>query len=309
MANAYIALAKSYSMKIPLLTYGMLLCIMLSSCEKQFELKMAKGADSTSGTGGTSTGVLLKVEGIGSKGTTTRHYEYDANGRLAKIAVENAESDGSTKVRRMVRDSLGRIVKVVANFKWGNLGNGATLNDHDSTVIYVHYPTVTATQFDYTLSSLTVQGVTTIDSSTYTYTDGRVTEMTTYLSLGGVMNVPTAKIAYSYDTNGNVTQLKTYMPDPSGSGSMSLILTFTFTVDDKISPLQIGNEALIEGGDGQATGKNNITRIAVDANAVLTSYPSQVTTIAYQYNAANKPVSGDFVNPVDGNKTLKYYYK
>ncbi len=270
---------------------------------------MSKGTDSTSGSTGSATGILTKVESIGSKGTTTRHYEYDANGRLIKLAIDHAEPDGGMQVRRMIRDSLGRVVKIVANFKWGNLGSGPTLNGQDSTIINVHYPTTTATQFDYTFSSLTVQGVTTTDSSAYKYTDGRITEMSTYLSLGGIMNVLTAQIAYSYDTNGNVTQLKTFVPDPSGSGSMSQVLTFTFTVDDKSSPFQLGNEALIEGGDGQGTGRNNITRIAVDANAILTSYPTQVTTIAYQYNSANKPVSGDFVNPVEGSKTLKYYYK
>lgn len=133
--------------------------------------------------------------------------------------------------------------------------------------------------------------------------------MDTYLSLNGVMNVLTAKKTYSYDTNGNITQMKTYIPDPSGSGAMTSLLTFTFTADDKINPLQMGNEGLIEGGDGQSTGRNNITRMAIDANAVLTSYPSQVSTITYQYNANNKPASGDVVSSLIGNSSIKYYYK
>ena len=295
-------------MNLPLLTYGLLLCTILSSCEKQFELKMAKGADSASGNQNT-TGALMKVDVTGRKGITTRHYDYDANGRLINIKVDNAEPDGGTQVRRMVRDSLGRIVKIVANFKWGSQGSGTTLNGPDSTIIYMHYPSATSTQFDYTFSSLSVQGVTSADSSAYTYTNDRITEMDTYLSLNGVMNVLTAKKTYSYDTNGNITQMKTYMPDPSGSGAMTSLLTFTFTADDKINPLQMGNEGLIEGGDGQSTGRNNITRMAIDANAVLTSYPSQVSTITYQYNANNKPASGDVVSSLIGNSPIKYYYK
>ncbi len=302
-------MAKSYSMKLLQLICGMSLCLLFGSCYKKFELKLPETADSTAGNAGVTTGTLLKMESTGSKGTTTTSYEYDTNGRVTKIKTTNAETDGGTQVRHYVRDSIGRVIKVVGNIKWSSAGNGSTLNGNDSAVINVHYPSATSAQFDYTTFSYTLQGVTTADSSAYMYTNGRVTEMNSYVSLGGVMNVPTLKITYSYDTNGNVTQLKAYAPDPSGSGNMSLMFTFTMTVDDKTTPLQMGNDALIEGGDGLYTGKNNTTRIAADANPILTSYPSQVSTITYQYNAANRPVTAQYVNLVQGNKSIKFYYK
>ncbi len=301
-------------MKIHNLLCGLSFCLILVSCEKSFEIKMGNTPDPGTGSGNTggnaASGTLIKFESTGSKGTTTNDYEYDAAGNLSRVKMTNVIADGGTQVKRYVRDNTGRVVKIVSNVKAGGITGGSTLGGTDSTIVTVHYPSASSAEFDYAISSLTMMGMTIVDSTAYKYTNGKITEADTYITMGGLMSILSSQMTYTYDANGNVITSKYFIPDASGTGTaMDLAVTYTTTFDDKVAALQLGNLALLGGGWGEAVGKNNATKVVIDASNLYSSVQNQTTSINYQYNAAGKPATADYTNPIVGNLAAKYYYK
>lgn len=295
------------------LIYALLVYFLMSSCEKSFELKMGDTTNPGNGSGnggaGAPAGAMIKIEHNKTSGLSTQDYEYDANGRFIKLTVSNFTTTGAKMVRRFVRDNTGRVIKVISNASMSSQGQQPIINNTDSIIINVHYPSATSVEFDYTTSVQTIQGMALVDSTVFIYNGGRITEMNSYYGMNGLMAALVTQTKYTYDANGNVAKQEIYTPDATGTGKMELILTYTVTYDDKNSPLVLGNESMIGGGDFQGAAKNNMTKMVIDITNPLMPASSQTTTITYQYGASNKPATAAVSNPVDGNYNSTFYYK
>ena len=287
----------------------MLLCLAMISCEKAFVLTDPNNPGGGSSGGGNGN-LLAKAALTGPGFSMSTSYDYDGAGRLIRTTdlVPNVMTGQmETLVERFVRDAGGRIIKTISN----KTTDGQKPGFKDSVIIELHYPSATSAEFDYSINTNPDPNLLTRDSTVYTYTNGLIASTITYGgSASPVFYGPaTYKYEYTYDANGNITVAKQYMLMGSGS-SLALGATQTNTFDDKVNPLQRGNEGLIGGGIVAGTGKNNVLTGKREMHITAPPFTTTSTSV-YKYDASGKPLSATSTDSQAPSQpsTITYTYK
>ncbi|NCI48129.1 hypothetical protein [Sediminibacterium soli] len=237
---------------------------------------------------------LTKMEGKtrGNAEKFTMTFSYDASGRL--ILVKKVQTDSSnmsvTIAYRYVRDANGRVNSIVTNaLSAGSPGSGMP----DSIIINVHYPSASATSFDYSSYRVTLSGVSFADSTVYSWSGNNITDLYNYQAVASTTMVLAARTQYAY-LNGNIPTIKIYFPS---SGTQTLAATYQFEFDGKNQGLAVGNDAFLPGLDPSYYCKNNIQKlVATDNSGASQGFSLNYT---YQYNPGSYPVAGTQTNTID----------
>lgn len=290
---------------------GVVLLLGASSCQKGYErpdviLGTNPGTGGGPVTGGTGD-LLVKAEGStpGTSEAYVKTYEYDSNKKLVKITTASTDSSGKTVtiVYRYQRDATGKVTRIISNiFSATQPGAGFP----DSLYIDVHYPSGSSS-FDYTKYTVPLGGVNYVDSITYSYAGGVIVIQSEFTGMvpgtGGMQLLETTTNTY---VNGNLTTQK-FFDQSSASVPYG---TYAIEYDTKVPAIATGaNEGFLPGQSvGYSTTNNPVKETFTDNRTgnVLGS-----ATYLLQYNAANRPLSGSFVQTIPVNKTqaIKFTYQ
>lgn len=125
------------------------------------------------------------------------------------------------------------------------------------------------------------------DSTVYKYTDEKITESITYRkdSRNGENDY---KNDYSYDQLGNIIKIENYS---FNNGNWIQENTFTYTYDNKVNPVQLGNEAIVlERAALLGDREIDLAAYAGPNNATISNSYSK-GSYNYVYNSDNLPIS------------------
>jgi hypothetical protein len=271
----------------PFLLYVALL-FLLASCQKEISAELG---------GGTGDSLLAKIVTTDSGVPDSVVYTYNASRKLAAQTQSGAISWFlSSADLAVTRASAGTI-------------SSYTTSDGTGTYSY----TVGAGNSKYTYKKVTVDispGVPATDSTVFQYdASGRINLSQNYILAPGA-GIPAyfqyGKSDFSYDANGNLSKIILYSID---TASLMIVKTgqFDFTYDTKTSPLNLNAEAIVL-DQFNFCGVNNPTKITY--TDVADPSLNEMTTFAYTYNAAGKPLISTATFQSTGNiVTNAYTYK
>lgn len=270
-------------------------CLALCSCEKSFELRKDVPAGNTNGT------QLIRTFEKTDTDSTEMLFDYDVAGRLQKIAI-SVMAGGSPVASsyRFVRDNTGKTTSMV--YRPGIVGIPGMA---DSIVYGVHYP-AGSNDFDYKFASYKLpDGSTYADSTTFTYSAGKISTMTIYRNTAGSGYRNPAKVTYVYDANSNITSMKVY--DYNSTGVQTSLLDVSLEYDNKPAAVDLGSDAFLF-DVSTAVSKNNIVKMVQVSESSNQLKDTTTSTITYQYNANNKPVLSISTEPSRNTRSVTWYY-
>jgi hypothetical protein len=274
--------------------------ILLVSCQKEIDWGLG-GAG-----GGAANLSLYRIKSKTGTDTTQIDYYYDANKSIIREKTTGIGSGQNLDNDLVIsRNGAGIITKTVQKAA-SLLATGI-----DSVVTVYNYSTATS-KYTSSIFQLSLFGFTVVDSAIYTYdASGKITKDEHYTLISGLpIPIPptlTARNTYTYSADGkNLISVATDAAIPPAT-TLSPATAQTFTVDAKVNPLIILNEAVLLGRVGLFNA-NNSTK-AVVTNTVD---PTQDFTMdyTYKYNAANKPDSAYSTRLPGGVvSATKYFYQ
>lgn len=273
--------------------------ILLVSCQKEIDWGLG-------GNGGTANLSLYRIKSKTGTDTTQIDYFYDANKRIIREKTTGMGSGQNLDNDLVIsRNATGIITKTVQ--KAASLLTAGI----DSVVTVFNYSTATS-KYTSSVFQLSIFGFGIVDSAVYTYDgSGKISKDEHFtLFIGLPIPLPptlTARNTYTYSADGkNLLGLATEAAIPPAT-TLSPATAQIYTVDTKVNPLIILNEAVLLGRVGLFNA-NNSTK-AVVANTVD---PTQDFTMdyTYKYNTANKPDSVNGIRTPGGAATIyKYFYQ
>lgn len=276
---------------------ALLALITIVSCQKEI--------DWSAGTPATNQKLVMIKSKTGSD-TTQLVYAYDASGRIIRETTTGMSAGMSLdNDLQIIRNSAGIITSTVQK------AAALVATGVDSVVTRFNYSTATSR---YTSSVFTISlfGFGVADSAVYTYdATGKITKDEHYLQTTGLpIPLPpilSARNNYNYSADGkNLLSVTTDAAIPPAT-TLSPATAQTYTMDTKLNPLVILNEAVLLARTGLYS-SNNATK-AVVTNTVD---PTQDFTMdyTYKYNSSNKPDSSYGTRNPGGTVTAsKYYYQ
>jgi hypothetical protein len=281
---------------------GLFVLLAGTSCQKKYERPDLTPETDTV----TAAGLLLTKMEINASGTkSTYTYSYDKKGRLADVAWETANS-GQNIIYQwsfLREDTSGKCLAIHQRIN-------SALYPATGILFVTHYASASAPDFDYMVAGYMIAGNAPVsDSTTFTIAGGKITKYNQFVDYMNTGYQNSALIEYTYDNNGNVTNVKNYGDDGTGTGKLKLIENIDTEFDTKVNPLQLGQEGIFLNGQ-RIFSKNNI------AKSTTTNYASSATGIkssavyAITYNAENKPVSAIVTDASNANSvaTMTYTY-
>lgn len=281
--------------KLLLTLLGGILFFISCSKEKSFEKRKAD----TDNPGPLLVKMTMQYAGASYTGVTT--LSYDNNKKLASIKnrYEGEVNDpyieeeyvyyrnSKAVVERLV--TIGDIYDEDGNFMI-----------RDSVVLNLHY--TGGGRYTYGIrTSLNIANETIKDSIIYIYNDKeRIAQVKVLRKAPGSSAYADEQVtAYTYDGKGNITTMAIRFAD---YGVLNPPQIINFQYNDKLSPADFGDEALLNGFvmDGLnspycLTGINDDTE------------PDNSWDMSYEYNDLNKPAKGVYSNPVT-QETISYSY-
>ncbi len=276
-----------------------LLIIFLVSCQKEIDWGFPRP-------GVTVSQLLIKIKSKTGTDTTQLDYTYDASKRL--IREKTTGMSGGTNLDNdlfIKRNSSGIIINTVQKAA-ALLAAGI-----DSIETRFNYDVATS-KYTSSVFQLAIPGLTILDSAVYTYDgSGKISKDEHWLLITGLpIPLPPTRIArnnYTYSADGkNLLGVATDAAIPPAT-TLSPATAGAYTVDAKVNPLIILNEAVLLSRVGLFNA-NNSTK-AVVTNSIN---PTQDFTMdyTYKYNTANKPDSSTGTRTPGGTLTAaKYYYQ
>ena len=287
--------------------------ILLSSCQKEINFDSGNGGTGSGGNGGggNTSGLLVKTIAVTGTETQTTLYTYDAQKRLETMTISGTSGgmalDSYTKY---FRDGSGRIVKVIQ--KLADLMGVPS----DTSVRIYHYPDATTRDYDYSVQDMSINmgGMTmsTIDSSVYTYTAGKMSSFRSFMSSSLAPGVPMmeSRTDFNYDASNKVTGMKVYNDASNPGGPLELFADYKYTY----ASTSVSNVYMAANGAQNFalnglpnTSTNIITKMETVSNAVSPALTVVITT-TYVNGAGNKPVSGTAVSVTTGQPTQTTNY-
>jgi hypothetical protein len=276
-----------------------LLAVVFFSCQKEIDWGLG-------GSTSPANKLLVKVNSKTGTDSTLLEYFYDANKRLIREKTTGmAAGQNLDNELTINRNSSGIITTTVQK------AAALTAAGIDSVVTRYNYSTTTS-RYTSSVFDLAIPGIAVTDSAVYTYdANGRITSDSHYLSIGGLpIPLPPILIArntYTYSADGkNLLSVATDAAIPPAT-TLSPATAQTYTVETKVNPLIISNEAILIGRVGLYNANN--TSKAVVTNVID---PTQDFTMDYtfKYNSSNKPDSSYGTRTPGGAVTAsKYFYQ
>jgi hypothetical protein len=239
------------------------------------------------------------VISLKGKNSIITNYTHDAFGKVTTKKVVNV-SDG----RRVItltnnyRDNSGRIIKT------------SEIVEVNSTVVdpintYVYYANSSTTNWSHTITKIGLMGITTIDSTAYTYDNrGNVISSTSYTIavFEAALAAIKSKSEFYYDASKSAIEKKSF--EYTG-GNLGQVSTYKYAYDTNINPLIMESESIlldIERGNS----KNNISSIEkTDFKNALNSY---LSTRNYKLNSKGVPSSCNEIFEKGGISLQSTYY-
>lgn len=295
------------------------LIALLFSCQKEISIDTSttggsnsggNGGSGNGGSGGGSTSGSLLIKSVGRTATdsSVTVYTYDAQNRMSTMTIDD--------------NSMGSPVRTWKKFEYDNVGRVAKITQAsvlqgmpDTAINIIHYPSATATEMDYTVNTQTMNmmglTMTTVDSSVFTYTAGKLTSILSYMdnSLAGTGYYQSSKYDFLYDASGKVSTLKLYGSSNPG-GPLSSMGDEQFTYGTAMNAIWLPTNAAQKYWIG---GMPNATNEAVTRMQVVNS-PSAAngTTLTVTYTLGSNNLPATSVNVQSGGgqptRTVNYTY-
>lgn len=295
--------------------------MLFSSCQKEISLDSTTTTGGGTGSGGNGTGngntsgdLLVKTVAVTGTETVTSIYTYDGSKRLS-TQTESGVSGGMpvNSYKRFERDAAGRIVRVVQ--KLGDVGGVPS----DTARTTYHYPNATTMEPDYSVAviSMGTNGLTmsTIDSSVYNYSGGKLVSHNGYMStsiMGMVVPVSESRWEYTYNAAGHVSAMKTFTNTSSGdplTETYNIAFTYgTLANNNYLSASAMQNFILYNMPNTNAPA---VTKSVASSNATT---PPVNVTISTSFTSTNGKITGGTANVVSTgqpaqNTTYTFYYQ
>ncbi len=277
-----------------------LLAIVLFSCQKEIDWGTGSG-------GGTADQMLYRIKSkTGTTDSTQIDYFFDANKRIIRELTNGIGSGQDLNNELTItRNSSGIITKTVQKAA-ALLAAGI-----DSVVTMYNYSTATS-KYTSSVFQLGIPGFTVLDSAVFTYdASGKISKDEHYLQITGLpIPLPPTLIArntYTYSADGkNLLGVATDAAIPP-STTLSPATAQTYSVDTKINPLIILNEAVLLGRAGLFNANNSTKAVVTNTIDPTRDFAMDYT---FKYNSSNKPDSSYGTRTPGGAVTAaKYFYQ
>lgn len=269
------------------------------SCQKEIDWSTPGGPTTTAQR-------LVMIKSKTGADTTQTEYFYDAAGRIIREKITGVSAGMSLDNDLVIKRNSSGIITTTVQKAAALISAGI-----DSVETRYNYNTTTS-KYTSAVFSLGIPGFSVLDSAVYTYdASGKITKDEHYLQATGlpipIPPVLTARNNYNYSADGkNLVSVGTDAAIPPAT-TLSPVTGQTYTMDTKVSPLIILNEAVLLTRPGFFSA-NNATKTVV----TNTIDPTQNFTMdnTYKYNSSNKPDSAYSTRTPGGAVTAtKYYYQ
>ena len=274
--------------------------IVLYACQGTYTIPGYVPPPATLPSGNNSSGSLLlktvMLHGADTNDVAT--YTYNSNNQLLTLyAVAYSPGQKQATSYVITRDAAGKITQYSKQTTVNGLASGAPV------IHYIHYPSG-SNNFDYAISSSVANGTVIKDSTIYTFVNDLVSKGVDYMSFGGAF-AKTSTYEYSYDANGNNTQIKLTI-----EGNPQRVVNYMFTYDNNNASMKWNNDNVLLTGYGPA--KNNYLTTSVgEANPTPSSFKLNAT-YSYTYAASGYPSKGTSTvitkNPDSTMNYSSYYF-
>jgi hypothetical protein len=283
--------------------------LLIISCQKEAGFAADANNGNGSGGGGATGDLLIRTENTSGSESSATAYTYDSNKKLINYKVTGTtQGIDIGNEFRYYRNSAGVITHYT---QVSDLFSQIGL---DSVTTRLNYNT-TSSRYSSAISEIGAFGFNITDSTVFIYdATGKITGKDIYQGSVSI-NLPfelLSKQRYTYDSNGNVTQIDGYDYNTS-TGTNDLLTSNKYTYDAKVNAFgailifTTANEAVVIGFPDWAA-KNNVVKMIFED----IKEPSNTTTVTvdYTYNSANKPVTGKGTQ-MPGSMALgaKYFYQ
>lgn len=284
-------------MRLLLATFSFL-CLALFSCQKEVDF----AANGNRGTSDNSNVLLVKsVQQTGTDSLVTT-YSYDANKKLINLKIVGIDQGTPKNTEyRYYRDGSGIITHISI------IDADLVASGLDSVTEILHYNSASSRYTSYVLN-INVSSFLLLDSVEFLYdASGKINAEVLYESPSGSGTdyYNSGSDNYTY-TSGNINQLDIHDLNQSGV-EIFTAHTSEITYDNKINPIQMGNEGIAIGHPEFAS-LNNITgEKLTDSNGIA---DNQTVTYVYTYNSNNRPAtSAATVQPGNTTVTTSFFYQ
>lgn len=282
-----------------------MLGIFLFSCQK--EISSENGNSGGNNGNGSTNGKLVKIVEVTANDTLVTLYGYDSQDRLQTMTIDGKANGMTTHQYRKVEwDAAGRVVRVKQYLEM----NGMSA---DTAVNIIHYPNATTTDYDYSVNTMGMMGFTSIDSTVYTYSNGKLVKEISYTStpLLGLPPVESSKVEFTYDGSGRVSILKMYgdiSPATTG-GPLVHIATQTYTYGTSLNALAISSNAAQNFWINGMPNASNEATVKMQMDDLTTPANSLTMNMTYVLGGGNKPLSATATGSAGRVTKYTYYYQ
>lgn len=295
-----------------------LLCVIawISSCTKEVSVEQEDDppvADTSVVRVNTDTIPLAENGGLlkrwvrqyeGEEDSMVISFVYDNNNRITEISGLNEgtateDDEMYSFLEKFQRNEKGLVDKMkIVTYLYYSGPDDPQL--HWTENFDLHYDDA-ASIYRYALTTGTGESYPISDSIAYTYgADGRIKTVAVYHLRNNNTPLLGNKFEYEYDTEGNIAVCKASMVRNSDREDW---FTNRFEYDDKINPMNFGQEMLLV-GDFMVS-MPTVNNVTACTNAI---YSEDGYTVQYTYNNYNKPVSATWRYNSGEKMTFKYYY-
>ena len=277
------------------------LIVILVSCQKEIGFDTPSG----SGGGGATGNLLVKTVAVTGTETLTTLYTYDAQKRLETTTMDGTSAGIVMHIyTKLLYDAAGRVYRVIQYAEQDGVASDTATNK-------IHYPNATTVEYDYSVNSISMFGMSAIDSSVYQFASGQLINFTSYLSspMMGPDPIMSSKYEFNYDGSGRVSLLKLYamvgMPGSPLSNIANQSYTYNTTVNTTWPATSSAQAYLIHGmpntkNDAVATLKFDSMTAGVDSFSATTTYV---------LGTGNKPTAATYTS-TDGQVTkYSFFYQ
>ncbi len=241
--------------------------------------------------------VLTRIVAITGNETLETNFKYDSSKNLQSEQLEGTENGIPVNTyKKYYRDTLGKIVKVVAKEK----------QQSDSIFTAVIYDDFYTNTLLYTLSNFKVQGTTVRDSVVFVYDgNGHIGIQKSYRQNPNSSYRLYQQQEYAYSGN-NLVKARQFV-DSSYTAILVLVAEYHYTYDTRINPLQLLNEAVLTGSPERASLGN---LIAIDLESKMFPADNYKVESKLLYSNTRKPLYCTSVKSPSGRvSVVTYYYK
>lgn len=230
---------------------------------------------------------------VGPDDSTTTSYGYDGSQRFTSQTVAGDDFIFSGNNVKVTRNGEGIIQKIEMSDQSG------------SGIVYTVNYDASSKQYISKVASYDNGGTMVKDSAAYKYASGKIIEEIYYEDDGTTGGyVETEKFDYSYDGSGNLGKVTDSDYDET-SGTYTPISEVGFQYDSKISPLVLGDDAILIDELLSVSG-NNVTKVSI-TNFVDATY-NETINFDYTYDATNKPLIASVTFASLGIPIPVFYY-